>query len=650
MGEPFGRARPAKKITMELPSQRSGRGLSVWRRWHPGWIPFFICIGLRLFSLSHLVGSPYFPPGDGDTRFYLDWATRISNGAWTDGQSFYGLPGYPYLLALFLRITGQNLVFPIVVQATADAGIAFLITDFAILIFAGQRESNRKSDSCSPSAAIAGVGAGAGWCLYQPAQAYSLAFMPTTFGILAYWILVRAVMGLRSVPGPLSAVWGGIALGLAATMVANILILTPLIAIQLWRLGRQDATPWRAVVAGLVVAGGIVIGTAPCWMHNYFVAREPVLFSSHGGINLYIGNQMGATGYPKMPPGIRASQSGMQEDSRRFAEQTENRKLTRAEAGEFWAGQGRWAIRHDPARWIGLLGTKLRNYWNAFQYDDISIIRGLRDEGVTVDGPGFALVAAFGLPGLLVASRFRPTARWLVAAIALHMLSILPVFVTERYRSAAVPGLMVGAAVGLFWCWEHLAQAHWRTVMGWYLLPLGVAIWFVTLPVRETSLWGLDLYNSAKTLLDAGRIDEAGGKVKQALAYSPANAETNFLMGNYWLAKGAVQQAKNSYRATLDLDPGHAGAWNNLGVMALDEQRWELAERFLAHAVTLRPNDAKSFYLLARARQGEEKFPSALEAINTAIALRTGEADFVRLQRQIQAQIDSPSRALPKDE
>ena len=60
---------------------------------------------------------------------------------------------------------------------------------------------------------------------------------------------------------------------------------------------------------------GVGIGTAPCWVHNYVVTRDPVLLSAHSGINFWIGNNPSANGYPRFPPGLHAGQAAMLQDS-----------------------------------------------------------------------------------------------------------------------------------------------------------------------------------------------------------------------------------------------------------------------------------------------------------------------------------------------
>jgi Flp pilus assembly protein TadD len=169
----------------------------------------------------------------------------------------------------------------------------------------------------------------------------------------------------------------------------------------------------------------------------------------------------------------------------------------------------------------------------------------------------------------------------------------------------------------------------------------------VSLPTRDIRLWSLDPANTAKTLLEHGRVDEAGALAMRAYAFNPRGAETNFLLGNYWLAKGDRNQAKKYYWQTLTLDPNHARAWNNSGVMAIEEKRWPTAVQLLTRAAALNPADAKTRYLLARALQGNGDLRAALEMIGTARALDPGRPEYEALARELKQQVESsvPSSA-----
>ena len=65
---------------------------------------------VRMLILSRFAASPYFWPASDDMKFYADWAARITQGQWTDGHAFYGLPGYAYCLAALFFIGDRKSV------------------------------------------------------------------------------------------------------------------------------------------------------------------------------------------------------------------------------------------------------------------------------------------------------------------------------------------------------------------------------------------------------------------------------------------------------------------------------------------------------------------------------------------------------------
>ena len=216
------------------------------------------------------------------------------------------------------------------------------------------------------------------------------------------------------------------------------------------------------------------------------------------------------------------------------------------------------------------------------------------------------------------------------------MASLLTVFVTERYRLAAVPGLLLFASFGLFALWQNLATGKLREAALFLVLLFG-ATGFVSLPQRDPALWALDTYNSGLQALDIGNLPLARQKLDRAYAYSPLNAEINFAEGNLHLALAEPDRAKEFYLAALRLDPQHVGACNNLGVIALQEKRWDVAISFFRRALQSAPNDAKLNYLLARAAFESGDQVAARNAIAAARKLDPHREEFILLEKEIDA-------------
>jgi tetratricopeptide (TPR) repeat protein len=262
------------------------------------------------------------------------------------------------------------------------------------------------------------------------------------------------------------------------------------------------------------------------------------------------------------------------------------------------------------------------------------MITALAEHNVILPGPRFGLVAALAIPGLFIACFRFPLLRWIAGAIALHMISLLSVFVTERYRLAVVPGLLLFAAAGAVYFWQMCVTGNYRVASVYFLL-LFLSTWFVSIPKREPSLWALDSYNSGWQALESNDLDTAERKLNLAYAYVPENAETNFALGNLHLMRNEIATAKSYYLATLALDSNHEGAHNNLGILALQEKRWALAAKFFANALQQDPRDPKTYYLLAKALCAEGNWSAAESAIEKAINLDPLHPEFTALLSEI---------------
>jgi tetratricopeptide (TPR) repeat protein len=636
---------------------------------------FFLTFAVRLLVLIRFSHSLSFLPEGDDMKFYSDWALRIAHGQWTDHQAFYGLPGYAYCLALIFLLVGGFDPFVVgLLQALFDAGIAVLLWKISREIFSSLDPGEKHSPSPRTPDFI-GIGAALAWTFFTPAQAFSTVLMPTTWLVCAYYFCLWFAVKTRDASWWKPWIGLGLFIGVIAMLVATILFAVPLLLVAIFlSVERTKPLPARLpkiAAAIAVLIAGLYVGASPAWIHNYFIAREPVMLSAHSGINFWIGNNPTATGYPKMPPGIRATQEGLLKDSITLAEAAAGRKLTRAEVSKYWSAQANTYISTHFHAWMRLMGVKLGNFWNAYQYDDLSIIKLLSDEGVLTPGVKFGFIAALGLAGLLPTLWRFPKAGWVVAAVLLHMCALLPVFVTERYRLAAVPGLMILGAAGLWIFWQNLIASRW-TPAGAYLLLCAGAAWFVSIPRSDIGLWSLDHYKAGIRATTAGQIeinnqnptaaarafDRAQQNLENAYRYVPDNADIDFALGNLWLARADEPandehaktadrtHAKLFYRRALELNSHHTGTLNNLGVLAMEEKRWPLAEKFFSAAIATEPDDAKTHYLLATAYHEDKQLDAARAEVETALRLRPNQKQFLELRDKLAS--PSPKAPLPQ--
>jgi Tfp pilus assembly protein PilF len=608
---------------------------------------FLAVLLLRMIVLGRLSASPFLLPNSGDMQFYNDWARRILNGQFTDHHAFYGLPLYPYLLALLYKLCGYSPFVPSFLQALFEAGTGILIYKLAVEIFGapalsppteGFQQDNGPGLWSRYRGTCLGVLGALGWGFFLPEQAYAVILMPTAGLVFVFWFIIWQVVRRRQAPSLGTMALLGALVGFTAMGVATILFLVPLLLAALffkWRTKAQQQGYWRSrLVSAVLLVLGIGAGASPCWIHNYFIAKDPVFLSAHSGVNFWIGNNPFATGYPRFPPGLHAGQQAMLQDSITTAEKTAGRSLKRAEVSAYWSKKASAYIRENFGSWLKLVLIKIRNFWNAFQYDDLSIITILREQGVLLPGLKFGLVAALAIPGLLLAAVRFPASRWVSAAVLLQMGSLLTVFVTERYRAAAVPGLLLGASFTIWELWESSVRGNYRRAAICVAI-LFAATWLVSTPQGDPGLWALDAYNSGWQALQANDLPLARKKLELAYAYVPENPEINFSLGNLYLAEGDHSRAKAFYAAALRLDPHHEGSYNNLGVLALQESRWSQAANFFAKALEQNALDAKTWYLLAEAHRKSGDLKKANAEIARAIELDRKRPEFISLQNEI---------------
>src|SRR2546430_3302147 len=404
-------------VKSDLPAGRFSLGL--------GHSIFAGVFALRLSTLLGLTHSALLLPSRGDMHFYNDWARDILQGQFTQPLAFYGLPGYAYLLAFLYKLFGENPFVPGLIQVGVDAGMAVLIYQICLRIFVSVRST---SSIANFDPRLIGLSAALGWAFFVPTQAYSVVLMPTAWFVLVFWFVVwRIIRSDAALRAPECLILA-LLIGITANAIATILAVVPLILAALFLRLKKESGLWRALTGRCALLfASLALGTSPCWIHNYLIAKDPVPLSAHSAINFWIGNNPDANGYPRFPPGLRAGQAAMLQDSIDVAESVTGHPLKRGEVSQYWSAKARDYIADHPLAWLRLLGLKLRNFWSAFQYDDLSIITNLREQGVTFSGIYFGLLAALALPAMVLAWNAAPISRWIVAAIFLQMLALLPV-------------------------------------------------------------------------------------------------------------------------------------------------------------------------------------------------------------------------------
>ena len=236
----------------KMSHSRSPASVSGGRRW--SWLAPGLAVALtfvvRLGFILEVRRLPYatVSPLMVDAWYYHRWALEIVHGNFWGSEVFFLRPLYPYLLAMVYALFGPKVIAVQLVQVVMASVSCLLLYDISRRIFGR---------------------AAAAFAAFGFALTGILVFYTGTLLYVEVTILLSLIaLELLLVAGNRWWRWllAGVAFGLLVICRPELLILLPLFIIA--------AVPVR----------------------NLLVARDPVLFTGHSGINFYYGNNPQADG------------------------------------------------------------------------------------------------------------------------------------------------------------------------------------------------------------------------------------------------------------------------------------------------------------------------------------------------------------------
>jgi tetratricopeptide (TPR) repeat protein len=521
---------------------------------------------LKIGVALQLDRHPLLQPNTGlDTTAYVELAKRVAAGDVGLGPGLYYVsPLYIYFLALVYGVSGSFTAARIVQ--------AMLGTVAVWLIFVTAREwfGRRAAWIAAVLAALTGV------FTYYEALILQ-ASIDIVLTAAALWFLTLALRREQRRHYLLA----GLVFGVASLNRPNLLVSAAAIVILLLFV--------RRFAVAMVLLVGIAAGLAPVTMRNAVVAHQWALVSSHGGINFYIGNGEGATGYFHPVPGIRPTVDGFAGDAHRVAEKATGRHLSDAEVSSYFTNlTWRWIARH-PLAWTRLLLRKTYAVFNAahvsipFSYTFYAYDAGTLLRYCII---GAWLLVPLGLFGLIRAAP-RPWsssyAIWL-SFVPSYTASIVLFFITERYQMPLYVPMAIGSGAGIDALMCELRAPRKRAL----LASLAVlAVLFIA------ANWPLPL--------DDGRGEE---RVR---------------MAEYFAARGDVANAEHWTTLALESHIPPATVHYRVGAQYVNARLADPAIAHLERANQLRPAHAEVESLLGHAFLGGGRARDAVPHLQRAI-------------------------------
>ena len=563
----------------------------------------------KLAALAQLSGHPLLQPVGGlDSEHYVALGGRVAAGDLLLGPGVYYLsPLYAYFLGVVFLLTGGSLLAARLVQALL--GVAAL----ALIYGTGRALYGRRAGLVAM--ALAGA---TGLFTFYEILLIQAALDPFLVALTLYLLVRAAGAGEagRAGAAPMATRWqawlaAGLALGLLTLNRPNALpvafVLAAWLALGGWAEGARRGA--ARVVAAAALLGGLCLAVAPVTLRNLVVAGDPVLISSHGGLNFYIGNNPSADGTYHDVPGITPSIAGQAADMRRVAERAAGRTLSDGEVSSYFYGQAREWLLARPGQAASLFARKLYYTFHAaflplthsypyYAWDERGVLTGL------LVGPW--LLVPLGLFGLVAGSRRGWLPCDLLAVfVGVYALSVAAFFVSARYRMPLLVPLCVASGAGVEWWLTRAASGKARS-----LALAAVALLAVGVAANWPS--GLDdgrfeeRVRMAVWLAAEGDTARAEALAARADERHPSAGLMHYRLGQAYAGRGEWEAARRHHERALQLDPGQGEIHLSLGQTLLALGRPGEAEAHLRRALDggVRPEAARSFLARALEQQG----------------------------------------------
>uniref|UniRef100_A0A7C4GH10 Tetratricopeptide repeat protein n=1 Tax=candidate division WOR-3 bacterium TaxID=2052148 RepID=A0A7C4GH10_UNCW3 len=584
-------------------------------RW-PVAVAVVLTLGLRLWFVLSMRGQPFSTPSPQvvDSWFYYRWALDIMKGDFLGSDVFFLRPLYPYLMAAL----GANILAIQLFQVLLAGFSCLMLWDITRRVFGRQ--------AANPAAlgfALCGI-----LVFYTGALLY--VEITVFLGLASVWLLLVA-----------SSRWwrwllAGLSFGLLVICRPELLVLLP--AIVGWLGWKRAGVGRMALMTAVALA---VIAIVP--LRNYMVARDPVLFTAHSGINFYYGNNPDADGTwsptAELEQGIGFSHERLKRASRII----DGRERRWSEASAHWMKKGLGFIVRQPKRFLALVGRKFLLFWADYEVPNNYYPETARAGSLPLRLAfvSFGLIAALAVWGMVRAWKMRRQAALVYFMVAGFLVSALVFYVLSRLRAPVIPFLLSFAGFGL----SELRNDLRRRQTGRLVLGVGLAVAVMAgsflVPVNRSRYSAQAWTQFANIWLERHRAAQAIPALNRALAADPGNISARYSLIQAYAGMGRVAEAEAElkrlagavgsdaaaqsalrmaaarvaiarrdyaravagYEAELTENPDNSEAWFMLGLIYIDARDLERAYECLTRAVELDPLNDAAAAALARVRR-----------------------------------------------
>ena len=512
---------------------------------------FLFALLLRSLYLLEIKDVGVFSLLLGDAKSYATWAQEISAGHWLGNKVFYQAPLYPYFLAVYYYVFGQNPFVIRLIQILFGASACLLIARAGRHFFSNQ----------------VGLLAGLLLALYPTAIFFDGLIQKAVLNLF-FMTLLLFLLG-KNHKQPSGKLWFACGLVLACLGLTRENALILVIPITLWLLYHfrgEDRKRW--VVWSCLFFLGLSIVLFPVALRNKTVGGDFALTTAQFGPNFYMGNRHNASGMYEPLRGGRGSWKYEQQDAVALAEKAVGRKLSPNEVSRYWTRKTLDEILSNPADWLYLMAKKWLLFWNFIENSDTESQYAYEIWSAILTVLGnffhFGVIASLAIFGICITAKDYRQLWLLYLFVVFYSISVALFFIFARYRLPLVPLLVMFAAAGMVQGFRFLRKKRIKALVfsATFAFIGAMVINWKMIPQDQEHFRALSLGNMCTESLVVG-------KTQQAVEY-------------------CLQSLKYDSRKVKIL--------NNLGAALIEQRRFEEALPVLQRAIQINPNIAKVHY------------------------------------------------------
>ena len=536
-----------KKKTTPAPAAKSPSKLDI------AWLAVIaaLAIGVRIIFALDSRADPFNGLLFLDAKVYHLLASEIANSNFWGSEVYFRAPLFPYVLGITYKLFGMG-QFAIKL-INGGFGVATAILTYLIAEFYFDRRVAR----------AAGIIA----AVYPTLYFFEASLMPTAVEVFTFTLSVYLLSRFEATKNVRFLAASGVALALAALARPTILAFAILLPYWLWISSKNRS--WGLVGKKLLwVAIPMAVVILPVTIRNYAIESDPVLISSQGGANFYIGNNESADGqtvaFPTGQTPLDKYEDHIWSASKYLAEQDSHRKLSAAEVSDFWFERGMDFVKGHPGEAIGLFcrkvylffcGEELFNNSNPLMARDYSKVYAISLWRFGLNFP-YGLLAPLFLLGAIFLIFKKNKRELLLLFVTSQVIAIAMFFVSSRFRQPVIPVMTVIAVFAAVEIYDWLRRRKWR---GAIISIVVVAVLAVALnpPTVLASRQNRSMYHAllGGALASQERYPEAVEQLRESIVIADDNPTAFQLLGSLYVKSGQIEQALAVLHRAEELAP-----------------------------------------------------------------------------------------------